>query len=463
MHQKHLLFLAVLAALSGHALAAEESSVPPGSDGPALKGTGQAIPESDVYDLLTKSETTLSALYYGRDRQEKQPNNSNGGDIRVNALNLGLNFKSGYAWDKLGFDAAAHASLRLSKGIGFSEVLYHDYNDVSDPAEGGGGRDKSDAVLSQAALKFRQNPDGQGFSARAGYTPISIGTMGTSGGLQSHSYRGVEAKYKIGDFELGYGWADQFRNEWDNRFRDMTNSWEQGRSNGSNPGKIKYVNSIGFRYAPENAFVDIGFGEGKDYRRTAQIAGSYTWKLSGGDTLTGVGYYFQGKDEAPLGLKNSQTASHASASITYATGGLSLMAGLGKSRNPDGGEVNFRLTPYGNSDNRNFIQTWGQDDDFVWDGTRVMKLGVSYDFSKQGLPGFSVGASGNYATGLKNPNGAPDSKAHEIDLSASYSVQSGWLKGASIGVYPAWYRSGDFYGKKDRNDVKVIASYSKTF
>ncbi|VEB39960.1 outer membrane porin, OprD family [Chromobacterium violaceum] len=64
---------------------------------------------------------------------------------------------------------------------------------------------------------------------------------------------------------------------------------------------------------------------------------------------------------------------------------------------------------------------------------------------------------------MKNPNGAPDSKAHEIDLSASYSVQSGWLKGASIGVYPAWYRSGDFYGKKDRNDVKVIASYSKTF
>lgn len=61
--------------------------------------------------------------------------------------------------------------------------------------------------------------------------------MGTSGGLQSHSYRGVEAKYKIGDFELGYGWADQFRNEWDNRFRDMTNSWEQGRSNGSNPAR----------------------------------------------------------------------------------------------------------------------------------------------------------------------------------------------------------------------------------
>ncbi|WP_080962414.1 OprD family outer membrane porin [Chromobacterium subtsugae] len=463
MHKQRVLLLAVLAALSGLALAEEEPSVPPSSDGPALKGTKQAIPASDVYDLITKSETTFSALYYGRDRQEKQPNNSNGGDIRVNALNLGLNFKSGYAWNVLGFDAAAHSSIRLTKGIGFSEVLYHDYKDMSNPAEGGGGKDKSDAVLSQAAVKFRQSPDGQGFSARAGYTPISIGTMGTSGGLQSHSYRGFEGKYKLGDFEIGYGWADQFRNEWDNRFRDMTNSWEQGRSNGSAAKRVDYVNSLGLRYAPENAFVDFGVGEGKDYRRTAQIAGSYTWKLSGGDSLTGVAYYFQGKDEAQLGMKNSQTAWHTSASLAYTTGGLTVQGGLGKSHNPDGGEVNFRMTPYGNSDNRNFIQTWGQDDDFVWDGTQVVKLGVNYDFAKQGLPGFSLGASANYATGLKNPNGAPDSKAHEIDLSAGYTVQSGPLKGASIGVYPAWYRSGDFYGKRDRNDVKVIASYSKTF
>ncbi|MGC0153364.1 OprD family outer membrane porin [Chromobacterium vaccinii] len=462
MHKRHLWLLAALAALSGHALAEEEPSVPPSSDGPPLKGTLDAIPASDVYDLLNRSETTFSALYYGRDRQEKQPGNSNAGDIRVNALNLGLNFKSGYAWNTLGFDAAAHASLRLNRGIGFSEVLYHDYNDASDLAEGGGGKDKSDAVLSQAALKFRQHPDGQGFSARAGYTPIGIGVLGTSGGLQSHAYRGFEGKYKLGDFELGYGWADQFRNEWDNRFRDMTNSWEQGRTNGSHPGKIRYVDSIGLRYAPDGAFVDIGFGEGKDYRRTAQIAGSYSWKLAGGDTLTGVAYYFQGKDLAPLGLPNSQQAWHASASLSYASGGLTLMAALGKSRNPDGGEVNFRLTPYGNSDNRNFIQTWGQDDDFVWDGSRVAKLGASYDFSKRGLPGLSVGVSGNYATGLKNP-GAPDSKARELDLSASYTVQSGPLKGAGIGVYPAWYRSGDFYGKKDRNDVKVIASYSRTF
>ncbi|UGA40018.1 OprD family porin [Chromobacterium haemolyticum] len=78
------------------------------------------------------------------------------------------------------------------------------------------------------------------------------------------------------------------------------------------------------------------------------------------------------------------------------------------------------------------------------------------------MPGLTVGLSGNYATGMKNP-GKADTKAHEVDFSIGYSVQSGMFKGASIGVYPAWLRTDGFYGKSDRNDVKVIASYSKTF
>ncbi|MBX9295930.1 OprD family outer membrane porin [Chromobacterium piscinae] len=471
MHKKRVLFLAIMAVLSGHALAAEESSVPPGSDGPALKGTAQAIPESDVYDLLTKSETTFSALYYGRDRQAQwdAPGKGNRHDIHVNALNLGLNFKSGYAWDHLGFDAAAHAAIRLTKGQGWSEVLYHDLNDTSDPDENGGGKDKSSAVLSQAALKFRQSADGQGFSARAGYTPISIGTLGTSGGLQSHAYRGLEGKYKLGDFEVGYGWADQFRNEWDTRFRDMTNQWHQNRAPYNDGRKVDYVHSIGFRYAPSNYFVDVGFGEGKDYRRNAQIAASYTWSL-GADKLTATGYYFTGKYQTALsGIANPKNEWHASGSLSYATGGWTLMGGYGATHAPDSGELNFRLTPWGNSDNRNFIQTWGQDDDFVWDGMRVVKIGVSYDFAKLGVPGLTMGASANYASNVKNqydsarPN-LGDTHFNEVDLSVAYSVQSGPLKGASIGVYPAQLRTHGFTGdKSNRNDVKVIASYSKTF
>ncbi|PRP72613.1 hypothetical protein BUE93_00850 [Chromobacterium amazonense] len=461
--------MAVLAAFTGVALAAEEPAVPPASDGPAMKGTAQAIPESNVYDLLTKSETTLSAIYYGRDRQDQTPG-SNNGDIHVNALNLGLNFKSGYAWDHLGFDAAAHAALRLNNGLGWSEVLYHDVNDKSDPSEEGRGKDKSTAVLSQAALKFRQNADGQGLSARLGYTPISIGTMGTSGGLQSHAYRGFEGKYKFGDFEVGYGWADQFRNEWDNQFRDMTNKWHQNRAPYNDGSKIDYVHSLGLRYAPKNWFVDVGFGEGKDYRSNYQIAASYTWQL-GADSLTATGYYIGAKYKAnglysldgKKPIADPKREWHASGSLSYTTGGLTLMGGYGTTHSPDSGEMNFRLTSWANSDNRNFIQTWGQLDDFVWDGTKVFKVGLSYDFGKVGVAGLSAGISANFASGMKNGPNKADTKAEEIDFNVGYTVQSGFLKGASIGVYPAQLRTHGFSGKADRNDVKVIASYSKTF
>ncbi|OQS36330.1 hypothetical protein B0T40_10915 [Chromobacterium haemolyticum] len=454
------LALLLLTALPCVVMAAEDSI--PANDTSPTQGAPATFEPVDVYDLITKSETTFSAIYYGRNRQADwpaPPNGKNRDDITVNALNLGLNFRSGYAWNKLGFDAAAHAAIRLDSGKGWSEVLNHDVNDSSQP----GGVDKSAAVLSQAALKFRQHEDGQGFSARAGYTPIGIGTLGTSGGLQSHAYRGVEMKYKFGDFEVGYGWADQFRNEWDTRFRDMTNSWEQGRSNGSAAKRVDYVNSLGFRYAPKNGFVDVGVGEGKDYRRNAQIAGSYSWQLNGDDKLTATGYYFTGKYQTQLsGIQNPKSEYHASGSVSYATNGWTLMGGLGYTKAPDSGELNFRMTPWGNSDNRNFIQTWGQLDDFVWDGTTVYKLGVNYDLAKVGVPGLTVGLSGNYATGMKNP-GKADTKAHEVDFSIGYSVQSGMFKGASIGVYPAWLRTDGFYGKSDRNDVKVIASYSKTF
>ncbi|UGA40017.1 hypothetical protein JOS77_11940 [Chromobacterium haemolyticum] len=167
----------------------------------------------------------------------------------------------------------------------------------------------------------------------------------------------------------------------------MTNSWEQGRSNGSAAKRVDYVNSLGFRYAPKNGFVDVGVGEGKDYRRNAQIAGSYSWQLNGDDKLTATGYYFTGKYQTQLsGIQNPKNEYHASGSVSYATGGWTLMGGLGYTKAPDSGELNFRMTPWGNSDNRNFIQTWGQLDDFVWDGTTVYKLGVNYIWPRWACP-----------------------------------------------------------------------------
>ena len=125
--------------------------------------------------------------------------------------------------------------------------------------------------------------------------------------------------------------------------------------------------------------------------------------------------------------------------------------------------MNFRLTPWANSDNRNQIQTWGQLDDFVWDGTKVLKVAASYQIgSYVGMPGLAVGISGIQGWAMKNP-GRGNTSANEIDLSLTYDVKEGALKGVGFGIFPARLRTNGFYGKSDRNDVKLIASYSKTF
>jgi hypothetical protein len=342
-------------------------------------------------------------------------------------------------------------------GTGLSEVLYHDYRD---------GVDKSYATLAQAALKWRSSAAGDGWQVRAGYTPISVGTLGTSGGLHSHAYRGAELKYRAAGWEIGYGWADQFRNEWDNRFRPMTNAWHQNRDQyDGTASRIDFVHSVGIRYeASADSYVDAGAGEGSRYRRNAQVAASRAWRIADSGTVTATGYALWGRYEAALGpTATPRNEWHASTSVGYISGPLSASLGFGATHAPDSGEMNFRLTPWANSDNRNQIQTWGQLDDFVWDGTRVLKAGASYQIGPYvGMPGLAVGISGIYGWAMKNP-GRGNTSANEIDLSLTYDVKGGPLKGLGFGIFPARLRTNGFYGKSDRNDVKFIASYSKTF
>ncbi|WP_432259998.1 OprD family outer membrane porin [Cupriavidus sp. TMH.W2] len=427
-----------------------------GDEGELTPGTARPWRPEEVPSLFSKSETTLSTAFYSRNRHATD----HWGDIHVNALGLGLDWRSGYAagpWGFLGADLSAFANLRLAPGIGLSEVLYHDYGDNTD---------KSYAVLAQAALKWRSTPSGDGWQVRAGYAPITVGTLGTSGGLHPHAYRGAELTYRASGWEAAYGWADRFRNEWDDTFRPMTNAWHQNR--GAYAGtarRIAHVHSIGLRRDADGGnYVDAGIGEGSSYRRNAQVAASRAWPLAEKRSLRLTGYVLWGRYQAALGPSPAPRDEwHASASTTYASGPLSLSLGIGATHAPDSREMNFRLTPWGNSDNRNRIQTWGQLDDFVWDGTRVLKAAVACQVGNHiGLPGLAIGASVNRGWAVRNP-GRGNTTADEIDLSLTYQALSGALKGAAFGIFPARLRTHGFYGKSDRNDVKLTASYSRTF
>lgn len=424
----------------------------------------EEIKASDKPDFFKDSSLILRSIWYNRHRTavNTSPNNAgSAGKIDVSALGTALDFSSGYAWGIIGMDLSLNSNLKIGSSTGQSEVLYYDY--VT-------GQEKSEVAIGRASLKLKLGDETNGFKANVGYTPIEVGTLGTSGGLHSHAYRGFDAKYTFHNFELGYGWADQFHNEWTRSFLDITNSPFQNEAPYQGTGqRIDYIHSLGGRYtfgANKQGVIDVGFGEGKDYRTNQQIAVDYNFDLGVERSLNLIGYYFQGKYDTQLSdIPNPVNEWHTSFGAKYKDGPWSVFAGYGKTYAPNSGELDFSLAPWANADNRNFIQTWGQLDDYVWDGEQVIKLAAEYEVGKLiNVPGLVAGVGYNYGWGLVNKdsdgNVIGTSKLSEIDTKLVYTVEKGKLKGLGAGIYAGWLRGDkDFYGKPNRNDVKFIVSY----
>ena len=412
--------------------------------------------------LFDDASLTLRSTYYGRARSADNRNRvtagTHAGEIHVNAFGQGVDFRSGYAWGVVGFDVTGQTNL--GRGNGNSEVLFHKSRT---------NQDRSSATLGQAALKTRVGNEDFGWEARGGFTTISVGSLGTSGGLHPHAYRGFETKFRIRDWTIAYGWADRFKNEWDDRYRRMTNRWHQNRWGYTDGSDISHVHSLGLRYEwgeKKDGFVDMGVGEGRHFRKNAQAVVSAPFDLGCLGKLTLTGYGIIAKYQRLFSDEKKNTEYHVSGQAKLETGLWTFAAGLGHTRAPDGEEMQFRLTAWGNSDNRNSIQTWGQLDDFVWDGQNVVKAQAGYKVGEAiGLPGLSVGARYLYSWNGRNPNRERKSTGWEIDYNVEYAVQKGALKGMALGVYAGHLRWADnkFHGKQNRNDVKVILSYSKSF
>lgn len=409
-------------------------------------------------DFWNKSKIIAQFAYYGRARTTDDKKNQ----IHVNAFGTGLHFISGYAWDTVGFDMRLNTNL--GRGRGWSEVLTHNIDNDTD---------RSNMVIGEAALKVKLGQPEAGMEFRGGYLPIRIGTLGTLGGLHPHSYRGFEVKGLFGDFWLGYGWADRFHNEWDDKYRKMTTSWHQNRDSYKGTAEeIDYIQSIGGRYlfGPEKkGFVDLGVGEGKGYRKNAQIASQYPAKIPGVGDLTLTGYALWGKyEEKTTHISHPENEYHYSGSAELKTSNWYFFGAYGQTHSPDSGEMNFRMTAWANSDNRNFIQTWAQLDDFVWDGQKVVEVGIGHEIGKLiGMPGLSLSGHINYGWNMRVPGRETRGRAWEFNGGIQYAVPDGMLKGVTFGVYPARLRTRDFYvdgyGKQGRDDIKVVISYSCTF
>ena len=394
-------------------------------------------------DFLRDSELYLRANYYGRYRSTQNDRN----EIKVNVLALAVDYKSGYALGMFGVDASAYTNFGHGKGM--SELLDYRGGGADDPRV-----DKHDEPISSINIiagKFKLEDAGYKLFVRAGLTPLDVGTIGTSGGLHSHSYRGAELKLEYMDLQIGYAIADKFNPEWKRGSRDME----------TDEGDIEFIHTAGIRYEfgdEDKAFFDGGVGQGWDYRNNAQAVLCYPVR-EGNNVMTFTGYGFWGKyygdkshgsdNEYHLGI---------SADLDYEK---TLMVKVGYSYTwaPDSAEMNFRLTPWGQSDNRNFIRTAAQLDDFVWHNESVVKGNLDINLDRYlDFKGLMVGVG--YWRGWNIENGRGQTTSWELDYYAYYEIPEGKLKGLNFGVYMAHLRFNDFYGKQDRNDIKGIVGYT---
>ncbi|AIV73703.1 outer membrane porin, OprD family protein (plasmid) [Burkholderia pseudomallei] len=141
---------------------------------------------------------------------------------------------------------------------------------------------------------------------------------------------------------------------------------------------------------------------------------------------------------------------------------------------PERGMMLTRLTPYGNSDRRIERENIAVLDDFLYHGSNVMSVGVNYPIGKAfGIPTLGAGAKVFYATGVKaradNVSLANTSSAieKELDLSPTYVVPGGMLKGLMFRVRPSFLRFSRNFplaaNRESDNDIQFHVIYTNQF
>lgn len=157
----------------------------------------------------------------------------------------------------------------------------------------------------------------------------------------------------------------------------------------------------------------------------------------------------------------------------YASLGFSLnknnftyIAGYSQNKAESTRDYNLRLTPYGNSDKRDFQQTLSWLEDFNVAGAKVVKIGIKCNMAGLGIPDLTLGTSANYGWHVVSDISKTkdqrtyDGKMQALDFLIIYKIDIGDLKSINITVLPAIFRSNNTNAKQGRNDIRVIFAHS---
>lgn len=443
----------------------------------SVYGTAEASPVSDDLHkaFIEDSSLNLNSAVYLRHRAVKDAKTGSystdgtRGGIENKTANVSLDYKSGFFNDIVGVDFMAASNIKLGSSVGQSEVLLFDYDCNGDgklsPCE------KSYAAIPIAALKAKYGNEHVLFNFTGGYTTINSGTIKNSWGLNPHSYRGFDSSFTVDKLKLTYAWADQFRNDWTKSFHDMTNTWHQNEAahlSGIKAGKIiDYIQSAGIVYNTGNTIYDLAYGEGEGYRKNWHLLVTDSHKFDNGAALATSAYYQGGKYiTEKSNIKDPSLEYYAGIGLTLTKDNATYFTGYSQNKAESTRDYNFRLTPWANSDKRDFQQTLSFLEDYNVAGAKAIKVGFKYNMLDFGLPNLTLGTSANHAWHVVSDvlkvkdKRTYDGTMQSWDFLVTYKFNVGDMKNINMTVMPALFRTKDSNAKQDRNDIRVVFTHS---
>ncbi|NIY48818.1 OprD family outer membrane porin [Cedecea colo] len=166
-----------------------------------------------------------------------------------------LNFKSGYLWDAIGFDAGYSKVFKLAASDYFSTraLLYND----------GQGMDKNNAKgfdrFGQRYIKVKFGEKSLGMEAKGGWQEMkNFGVLTTSSRLAKNSYLGYSGSFVFDDVVLQLGRVTQAIN------RD---SPEKTHFQTADKKNIASIFTGGLGWKNDKVSFSYGYGEAKNYQR----------------------------------------------------------------------------------------------------------------------------------------------------------------------------------------------------
>ena len=183
-----------------------------------------------------------------------------------------LNFRSGYMWNWLGFDATYTRAVRLGASDNFASrgLLY----------DSGGNRQKADAhgfsKFGQRYLKVKLGDSQAGFEAKAGWQALkNVGVLTTTDRLSRNSYSGYSGALSGQNLRLDWAYVTKALRH------DSPHSLELQTQDRRTIAAI-YTGALS--YKGEQGRLAYAFGEAEAYQRRHVIEASYPlsqhWQLS---------------------------------------------------------------------------------------------------------------------------------------------------------------------------------------